>query len=140
MTGEESKMNAEPDRGDAGSSPGPGNDPALELSRKRTELAADRTDLALIRTGFTASSFGAGLTQIIGRGVWPGFAVDLMTIFFILSGVVSVQVGLIRLRKRLRHAKGGDDIDRNVMRLMLIGMSLLQLAMLALVVMVAVHI
>jgi hypothetical protein len=34
-------------------------------------LVAERTDLALIRTGFTASSFGVGLTQIIGRGVWP---------------------------------------------------------------------
>ena len=111
----------------------------MDLSRKRTEYAADRTDLSLIRTGFTASSFGAGLTQIIGRGVWPDFAVDLLTIVFILSGTVSVHIGLVRLRKRLRHATGREEIDRTVTRLLLIGMSLVQIAMLTIVVMIAVH-
>ncbi|MFC1720276.1 DUF202 domain-containing protein [Pseudomonadota bacterium] len=139
MKDEESKMNADPDSGAARSSPDSNREISLELSRKRTELAADRTDLSLIRTGFTASSFGAGLTQVVGRGVWSSFAVDLLTIVFILSGAVSVQIGLVRLRKRLRHATGREDIDRTVTRLLLIGMSLLQLAMLAIVIMIAVH-
>lgn len=112
---------------------------ALDLARKRTDLAAERTDFALIRTGFTASSFGAGLTQIIGRGVWPALAVNLLTIMFIIAGAVSVQIGLLRLRKRLQISQEVHDIDQNVRHFLVLGVSLLQLALIAIVVMVIIH-
>jgi uncharacterized membrane protein YidH (DUF202 family) len=112
---------------------------AIELAQKRTDMAAERTDMALIRTGFTGSSFGAGLTQIIGRGVWPSQAVDLVTILFILAGALSVQIGLVRLLKRIRAAKGTPELGRHVGRLLVLGVSLLQVALLAIMVMVIVH-
>ena len=49
-------------------------------------LAAERTELALIRTGFSASAFGAGMTHMLGRGVWPNSAVDILTIIFVIAG------------------------------------------------------
>jgi len=110
-----------------------------ELAKRRTELAEDRTDLSLIRSGFTASSFGAGLTQIIGRGVWPSHIVDLLTISFILAGAISVQVGLVRLLNRLKASSDLKHANRTHKWLLVIGISLVQLAMLAIVVMVAVH-
>lgn len=112
---------------------------ALELARQRTDMAAERTDFALIRTGFTASSFGAGLTQILGRGVWPSQAVDLLTILFILAGAMSVQIGLIRLLKRLRTEKGSLETGQAVRRMLVVGVSLLQVALFAIVVMVIIH-
>lgn len=112
---------------------------ALALASKRTDMASERTDLALIRTGFTAASFGAGLTQIIGRGVWPTLAVDLLTILFILAGAMSIQIGLTRLLKLLKHAPGLGDIDRQRRRLLVLGISLLQAALFAIIVMVAIH-
>lgn len=102
-------------------------------------MAAERTDFALIRTGFTASSFGAGLTQIIGRGVWPSQAVDLLTILFILAGAMSVQIGLIRLLRRLRAMEDTLESGRTVRRMLVVGVSLLQLALFAIVVMVIIH-
>jgi len=118
---------------------GPIDETQSELARIRTELAAERTDLSLIRTGFTASSFGAGLTQIIGRGVWPSLAVDLLTIVFILTGAVSVQIGLYRLQNRLKPVPGRQDVNRKSRQMLIIGVSMVQLAMLAIVVMVVIH-
>jgi uncharacterized membrane protein YidH (DUF202 family) len=118
---------------------GPIDETQFELARIRTELAAERTDLSLIRTGFTASSFGAGLTQIIGRGVWPSHAVDLLTIVFILTGAVSVQIGLYRLQNRLKPSPGRRDVNHKSRQMLIIGVSMVQLAMLAIVVMVISH-
>lgn len=112
---------------------------AIHLARQRTDMAAERTDFALIRTGFTASSFGAGLTQIIGRGVWPSQAVDLLTILFILAGAMSVQIGLIRLLRRLRAMEDSLEAGQTVRRMLVVGVSLLQLALFAIVVMVIIH-
>jgi uncharacterized membrane protein YidH (DUF202 family) len=112
---------------------------SLELARMRTDLAAERTDFSLIRTGFTAASFGAGLTQIIGRGVWPPLAVNLLTLLFIVAGATSVQIGLMRLRKRLKEARELRDIDDNVKHFLVLGVWMLQAALLAVVVMVVIH-
>ncbi len=112
---------------------------ALELARKRTHMASERTDLALIRTGFTTASFGAGLTQLIGRGVWPGFAVDLMIILFIVAGFVSVQIGLSRLRLILKSPEGIEDFDLRLRRLLVFGVYLLQVALVAMILMVVIH-
>ena len=112
---------------------------AIELAGRRTDMAAERTDMALIRTGFTGSSFGAGLTQVIGRGVWPSLAVDLVTILFILAGALSVQIGLIRLLRRLRVSEDTPELGRNVRHLLVLGVLLLQAALIAIMVMVIVH-
>jgi len=120
-------------------SPGESGDSSLELARIRTDLAAERTDFSLIRTGFTAASFGAGLTQIIGRGVWPPLAVNLLTLMFIVAGATSVQIGLMRLRKRLKEARELRDIDDNVKHFLVLGVWMLQAALLAVVVMVVIH-
>jgi uncharacterized membrane protein YidH (DUF202 family) len=132
-------MNTDSDTGRSAPLPEAEKETESDLARMRTELAADRTDLALIRTGFTASSFGAGLTQIIGRGVWPNLAVNLLTIFFILAGAISVQVGLVRLQKRLKASPGPADVHRVSRRLMVIGVSMVQLAMLTIVILVVIH-
>jgi uncharacterized membrane protein YidH (DUF202 family) len=120
-------------------SPGHIEESSLKLAWRRTDLAAERTDFALIRTGFTAASFGAGLTQIIGRGVWPPLMVDLLTILFIVAGATSVQIGLMRLRKRLKATKHLRDIDDNIKNFLVLGVWMLQGALFALVVMVVIH-
>jgi len=132
-------MNTEYNTGSPDFPPEREEETAFELARRRTELAADRTDLSLIRTGFTASSFGAGLTQVMGRGVWPNLVVDLLTIVFILAGAISVQIGLVRLQKRLKPYPGSVDVHRITRRLMVTGVSMVQLAMLTIVVMVVLH-
>jgi len=38
-----------------------------ELALERTRLASVRTEFALMRTGFSIASFGAGITELIGR-------------------------------------------------------------------------
>lgn len=124
---------------DAGPVQSRDDDLASLLARKRTLMAAERTDMALIRTGFTTSSFGAGLTQIVGRGVWPDFAVSLLTIVFILAGFFSVQIGLKRLRQQLQNPEGMEDFDLRLRRLLILGVWLLQAAMLAVIVMVVIH-
>ena len=111
-----------------------------ELAVIRTELAAERTDFSLIRTGFTAASFGAGLTQIIGRGVWPTVAVDILTIVFVLAGALSAQIGLMRLQKRLPTPKQGVSAARFMQRILIFGLFVLQIALMAIVVMVLVHV
>ena len=40
---------------------------SADLALKRTRLASVRTEFALMRTGFSVASFGAGVTQLIGR-------------------------------------------------------------------------
>lgn len=42
------------------------------------QLAEERTALALVRTGFSAAAFGAGMTQLVGRGTWPDGGVYLL--------------------------------------------------------------
>lgn len=110
-----------------------------ELAVMRTALASERTDFSLIRTGFTAASFGAGLTQIIGRGVWPAVAVDILTIVFVLAGALSAQIGLIRLQRRLPSPKQGFSAEHFMQRLLIFGLFILQIALMAIIVMVLVH-
>lgn len=102
-------------------------------------MASERTDFSLIRTGFTAASFGAGLTQIIGRGVWPAVAVDVLTIVFVMAGALSAQIGLIRLQRRLPGFKKGSAAEHFMQRLLIFGLFPLQVALLAIIIMVLVH-
>ncbi len=110
-----------------------------KLAIVRTTLASERTDFSLIRTGFTAASFGAGLTQIIGRGVWPAMAVDILTIVFVLAGALSAQIGLIRLQRRLPSLKNEFSAERFMQRILIFGLFILQVALCAIIIMVLVH-
>ena len=58
---------------------------ADDLALQRTRMAGVRTDFALMRTGFTVASFGAGITELIGRNTWPDWAADLLTVLFVLG-------------------------------------------------------
>lgn len=64
------------------------------LALQRTRMASVRTDFALMRTGFTIASFGAGVTELIGRNTWPDWHTDLLTSAFVLVGMAFVQSGL----------------------------------------------
>ena len=112
---------------------------ALQLAEERTHLAAERTDFALIRTGFSTASFGAGLTQIIGRGIWPQLAVDLLTLVFILAGVFSIQIGLVRLQRRFKISEPRDRHEKVTRSLLIPGLFLLQFALVMIIVMVLMH-
>ena len=75
-----------------------GSGSADDLSLERTRLARVRTDFALMRTGFTIASFGAGVTELIGRNTWPEWTTNLLTSAFVLAGMAIVQFGLISSR------------------------------------------
>jgi len=109
------------------------------LARKRTDMASERTDLSLIRSGFTVASFGAGLTQIIGRGRWSNLAVDLLTILFMLVGAIWIQIGLYRLHKVLKETEDLTGRERTIQRLLIFGVTVLQLAIAVIVVLIAIH-
>ena len=102
-------------------------------------MAAERTDLALIRTGFTAATFGAGMTHVIGRGIWPDRVVDILTIISVIAGALSVQAGLLRLQRRMKNPRGPEDPDRLTRRLLMIGPYVLQAALAAIIIMTLVH-
>jgi hypothetical protein len=64
-----------------------------------------------MRTGFTVASFGAGITELIGRNTWPDWAADLMTVLFVLVGMSFVQAGLTHSRTSSKVL--GIDVDAN---------------------------
>ena len=49
------------------------------LALQRTQMASVRTDFALMRTGFSIASFGAGVTELLGRNTWADWTTDLLT-------------------------------------------------------------
>ena len=102
-------------------------------------MAAERTELALIRTGFSAAAFGAGITQVLGRGVWPNSAVDILTIIFIIAGIVSVQVGLNRLQRRMKNTTASHVSERLEHLLLITGVYLIQAALVAIILMTLLH-
>ena len=102
-------------------------------------LAAERTELALIRTGFSAAAFGAGMTHMLGRGVWPNSAVDILTIIFVIAGIVSVQVGLNRLQRRMKNTTGSHVSERPGHPLLVTGVYLIQAALVAIILMTLLH-
>jgi uncharacterized membrane protein YidH (DUF202 family) len=71
---------------------------ADSLALQRTRMASIRTDFALMRTGFTIAAFGAGVTELIGRDTWPDWTADLLTLMFVLVGMLIIHSGLIRSR------------------------------------------
>jgi len=68
------------------------------LALQRTRMASVRTSFALMRTGFTIASFGAGVTELIGRNIWPDWTADLLTLMFVLVGMLTIHSGLVRYR------------------------------------------
>ena len=101
-----------------------------------TGMASIRTDFAAIRNGFTIASFGAGLTEFIGRNTWPDWTTDLLTAAFILVGMTMVQSGLIRSRtlsKTLRIEVNSNPLTKLTMSA---APWLLQLALLTLMLLV----
>jgi uncharacterized membrane protein YidH (DUF202 family) len=115
------------------------NEPKTDLGLERTQMAAVRTDLALMRTGFAIASFGAGVTQLVGRDSWPSWHVDLLTIVFVLTGMTLVQVGIARtriVRKELGSRVKQDPFSAIVMK---IAPWMLQIALLAFIALILVH-
>jgi uncharacterized membrane protein YidH (DUF202 family) len=65
------------------------NSPALQ----RTRMASARTDYALMRTGFAIAGFGAVVTELISRNTWPEWTSDLLTLMFVLVGMLIIHSG-----------------------------------------------
>lgn len=112
---------------------------AIELSMERTRLASIRTEFAIMRTGFTIASFGVGITQLMGRGVWPDWIVDLLTAVFILIGMILVMHGWIHSRRRVEKLEVAADKGFYTGLAMHVVPWLLQAALVALLVLVLVH-
>ena len=104
-----------------------------------TRMASIRTDLAVIRTGFTIASFGAGLTEFIGRNNWPDWTTDLLTAAFILVGMSMVQSGLNRTRKTTKALRIEDDSDPFTKLTLNVAPWVMQLALLVLLFMILFH-
>ena len=109
-----------------------------ELALERTRLASVRTEFALMRTGFSIASFGAGITELIGRSKWPDWSTDLFISVFLLVGMTFVQIGINRFRNSvdLLAMDSGDNATST--RWLKITPWLLQAALLA--VLIFVHI
>ena len=82
-----------------------------DLGLERTRMALMRTDYTLMRTGFTIASFGVGVTHLIGRQIWPDIAVDLLTVLFLVTGMILVQCGITGSRKSYKELNFEGDVD-----------------------------
>ena len=113
--------------------------PDQHLALQRTVMASVRTDFALMRTGFTIASFGAGVTELVGRNTWPDWNTDLLTSAFVLVGMAFVQAGLNRSRSDSKAPGVDADSDPLPNWAMKIVPWLLQLALLALLTMILIN-
>ncbi len=104
-----------------------------------TRMASIRTDFAVIRTGFTIASFGAGITEFIGRNNWPDWTTNLLTAAFILVGMAMVQSGLNRSRRSARALHIEDDSDPFTRLAVNVAPWVMQLALLVLLFMILFH-
>ena len=104
-----------------------------------TEMASIRTNLAGIRTGFTVASFGAGVTELIGRNTWPDWTTNLLTATFVLVGMAMVQSGLILSRKHSKALRSETTLDPFSKLTVTAVPWLLQLALLALLLLALLH-
>jgi len=111
----------------------------VTTSSTSLQLAEDRTNLALVRTGFSTAAFGAGITHVIGRGVWPDSMVRALTIIFVLVGVMIVQAGLNRLQRRLKKPAGPHVSERPGNLLLITGVYLMQAALAAIILLTLLH-
>ena len=89
-------------------------------------LAHARTDLALIRTGLTIATFGAGVTELIGSEKWPGFLVNLVTVGFVIVGMMLIQAGVLRSSDHFISEEKKDTRDVLSKFLTLAGPGILQ--------------
>ncbi len=112
---------------------------ADDLNLERTRLARVRTEFALMRTGFTIASFGAGVTELIGRNTWPDWTTDLLTSAFVLVGMAFVQSGLISSRSSSTALGIEVQADPYTKRVVKIVPWLLQITLLTLLLMVLFH-
>jgi uncharacterized membrane protein YidH (DUF202 family) len=112
---------------------------ADELNLESTRLASVRTDFALMRTGFTIASFGAGVTELIGRNTWPDWTTDLLTSAFVLVGMAFVQSGLISSRSSSKALGIEVHADPFTKRAVKIAPWLLQITLLVLLLMILFH-
>ena len=116
-----------------------GTGTADNLNLESTRLAIVRTEFALMRTGFTIASFGAGVTELIGRNTWPDWTTDLLTSAFVLVGMAFVQSGLISARgssKALGIAVHADPYTKRAVKIV---PWLLQIALFALLLLILIH-
>ena len=109
------------------------------LALQRTMMASVRTDFALMRTGFTIASFGAGVTELVGRNSWPDWNTDLLASAFILIGMAFVQAGLNRSRSDSRAPGVDAHADPFTNWAMKFVPWLLQIALLALLTMILIN-
>ncbi len=104
-----------------------------------THLALVRTQFALMRTGFTIASFGAGVSEVVGRDNWPDWATNSVTSLFVISGMVLVQAALVTSSQSAREL-GVEDRARPFMRFAIKTVPwLMQAGLLALLVFVLMH-
>jgi len=99
-------------------------------------LASIRTDFAVIRTGFTIASFGAGITEFIGRNTWPDWTTNVLAAAFIVVGMTMVQSGLNRSQRSSKALFGETNSDPFTKLTVMAAPRLMQLALLALLLMV----
>ncbi len=104
-----------------------------------TEMASIRTNLAGIRTGFTIASFGAGVTELIGRNTWPDWSTNLLTATFVLVGMAMVQSGLSFSRLHAKAIRSETTLDPLSKLIATVAPWLLQLALLALLLLALLH-
>ncbi len=112
---------------------------ADDLALERTRMAGVRTDFALMRTGFTIASFGAGVTELVGRNTWPDWAADLLTALFVLVGMSFVQSGLISSRTSSKVLGVDVHSDWFTKRAVKYVPWLLQISLLALLLLILLH-
>lgn len=112
---------------------------AIVLAMERTRLASIRTEFAIMRTGFTIASFGVGITELVGRNVWPDWVADLLTAVFILIGMILVGHGWIHSRRRVEKLEVAADKGFYTGLTMHVVPWLLQVALVALLVLVLLH-
>ncbi|MEB3350892.1 MAG: DUF202 domain-containing protein [Cyanobacteriota bacterium] len=89
---------------------------ADHLARQRNRDAAERTLMAWIRTCLSLISFGFGLERIVAAinanlsGVMgrPGLGVRLISLAFVLTGVVAMAAATVQHRRNLRRLLRDD--------------------------------
>lgn len=109
---------------------------SAELALERTRLACVRTEVALMRTGFSIASFGAGITELIGRSKWPDWSTDLLISVFVMVGMTFVQIGIHRFRHSTTALAMDIGINGNSLVILRIAPWMLQAALLAVLVFV----
>ncbi|MCP9800197.1 YidH family protein [Synechococcus sp. RedBA-s] len=117
-----------------------------ELAKERNREAAERTLMAWIRTCLSLISFGFGLDKIIGAieasrfegSSHAHFSVRLISIGFVLTGILAMAAATRQHRKVLRRLKQDDFVYLDSPSIsMATAMALTMIGLVALVLLIA---